>query len=266
MTWIQLFKSNSIESALKKRTKNYFHVDPILKGRQLKFVKNLFTMTKLPFVWDDKQIVKENNAHSPYHKLPKSIIKKEKQRFERIMKLRQGIASAKEKELKHRQDTLNKRNFRGINDVIKKTMPFMIKQTQVKLEGEIRASKSRKLVAEHIKEVPRMKNVDFGRRGQEKVKNLLEDKIMSVNTINDSLKQQQKAKQETKQKEEEKKKADAKADKRFKQNEPSTTISDKGANVSKGESKKSVDTKPKSANVPAKDKNNTSSSGTDADE
>jgi Txe/YoeB family toxin of Txe-Axe toxin-antitoxin module len=214
MTWIQLFKSNSIDAALQKRRKNYFHVDPILKGQHLKFVKNLFTMTKLPFVWDDKEIIKENNPISPYHKLPKSIIKTEKARFERILKLRQGIASAKEKELKYRQESLNKRTFRGINEVIKKTMPFMIKQTQIKLEGESRGGKSRKLVAEHVRDVPRLKNVDFGRRHQEKVKNLFEDNIMSANSITDNLKQNQKNKQEIKQKEVEKKKADTKLDKR----------------------------------------------------
>lgn len=214
MTWIQLFKSNSIEAALKKRRKNYFHVDPILKGKQLKFFKNLFTMTKLPFVWDDKEIIKENNPISPYHKLPKSIIKNEKARFERILKLRQGIASAKEKELKYRQETLNKRTFKGISDVIKKTMPFMIKQTQVKLQGEMRGGKSRKLVAEHVRDVPRLKNVDFGRREQEKIKNLFEDNIMSASTITDNLKQVQKSKQDLKQKEVEKKKTDAVFEKR----------------------------------------------------
>ncbi len=48
--------------------------------------------------------------------------------------------------------------------MIKKTMPFMIKQTKVKPQGEIRGGKSRKLVAEHVRHVPRLKNVDFGRR------------------------------------------------------------------------------------------------------
>jgi hypothetical protein len=244
MTWIQLFKSSSFEAALKKRRKNYFHVDPILKGKQLKFVKNLFNMTKLPFVWDDKEIVKENNPLSPYHKLPKSLVKKEKERYERILKLRQGIASAKEKELKYRQESINKRSFKGINEIIKKTMPFMIKQTQVRLEGEYRASKGRKLVAEHIKEIPRVKNVDFGRRGQEKVKNLLEDNIMSVNSINENLKQIQKNKQESKQKEEDKKKAEAKLDKNIKTNESSQATSYKSASGPVAQKNKEVKGKP----------------------
>ncbi len=83
-------------------------------------------MTKLRIVWDDKEIINENNPISPYHILPKSIIKNEKAICERILKLRQGIASAKEKKLKYRQETLNKRNFKGISDVIKKIMPYMI--------------------------------------------------------------------------------------------------------------------------------------------
>jgi len=261
MTWIQLFKSSSFEAALKKRRKNYFHVDPILKGKQLKFVKNLFNMTKLPFVWDDKEIVKENNPHSPYHKLPKSIVKKEKERYERILKLRQGIASAKEKELKYRQESLNKRSFKGINDIIKKTMPFMIKQTQVRLEGEFRTSKGRKLVAEHIKEIPRMKNVDFGRRGQEKVKNLMEDSIVSVNSINENLKQIQKNKQESKQKEEDKKKAEAKLDKNNKTNESNQSTPDKGASNSAQKNKEIKSKQEKTSN-----KTNVASSGSESEE
>jgi Txe/YoeB family toxin of Txe-Axe toxin-antitoxin module len=105
------------------------------------------------------------------------------------LKLRQGIASAQEKELKYRQETFNKRTFKSISDVIKKTMPFMIKQTQVKIQGEMRGGKSRKLVEDHVIDVPRLKNVDFGRREQEKVKNLLQDNIMSASTFTDNLKQ-----------------------------------------------------------------------------
>ncbi len=58
----------------------------------------------------------------------------------------------------------------------------------------MRGGKSRKLVAEHVRDVPRLKNIDFGRREQERVKNLFEDNIMSASPITDNLKQVQKNK------------------------------------------------------------------------
>jgi hypothetical protein len=173
--------------------KKLFHVDPLIKGFGLKKVKNVFRMTSLPFVWDKKEIIRENNPNSPYHKIPKGIEKSEKKRFERLLQLRTGIQTAKEKELKHRQDSLNKRPYRGFEKMIKLTMPFMIKQTSAKSGSDFGGkSKGRKMVAEFVKEVPKNKNIAFGRRNQERVKNLMEDKVLDVSIITDAQKNKQK--------------------------------------------------------------------------
>ena len=180
MPWTQLFKVKSFEQALKPR-KKLFHIDPILCGSGLNKVKRVFHMTDIPFVWDAKELIRDNNPNSPFHKFPKSIGKIERRYTERLMKLRTGIQTAKDKELKYRQESLNKRPYRGLEQLMKLTMPFMVKQTALKSEGDYGGKvKSRKMVAEFVKEVPKNKNITFGRRNQERVKNLMEDKIIDT--------------------------------------------------------------------------------------
>ena len=183
MPWTQLFKVNSFEAALKKR-KGLFTIDPILAGNKLSKVKKVFKMTQIPFVWDPREILRQNNHNSPYNKFPKGIAKEEKRIYERLLTLRNGIAQAKEKELKYRQESLNKRPYKGMERLIKLTMPFMIKQTSLKPEASIGGrARSRKMVGEFVKEVPRNKNIAFGRRNQERIKNLMEDKVLDTSNI-----------------------------------------------------------------------------------
>lgn len=190
MPWTQLFKVKSFEEALKPR-RNLFHIDPILKGANLHKVKKVFKMTEIPFVWDPKELIRDNNPNSPYHKLPKSIGKIERKYQDRVIKLRSGIMLAKEKELKYRQESLNKRPYRGMEQLIKLTMPFMVKQTAMKAVGDYAGKvRSRKMVAEFVKEVPKNKNISFGRRNQERVKNLMEDKVIDTANVLESQKKQ----------------------------------------------------------------------------
>jgi hypothetical protein len=190
MPWTQLFKVKSFEQALKPR-RNLFHIDPILTGASLHKVKKVFKMTEIPFVWDAKELIRDNNPNSPYHKFPKSIGKIERKYQDRVIKLRSGIMLAKEKELKYRQESLNKRPYRGMEQLIKLTMPFMVKQTAMKAEGDFGGKvRSRKMVAEFVKEVPKNKNISFGRRNQERVKNLMEDKVIDTGNVLESQRKQ----------------------------------------------------------------------------
>lgn len=195
MPWTQLFKVNNFSQAFAKRRKGVFHVDPIIPKRKMYKIRGVFRMVDIPFIYKEKEIMRENNANSPYHKFPKGVLKKERAWMERVLKIRQGIESAKEKELKHRQESLNKRPYRGVNELIKKTMPFLLKQTQMKVEGDVFRKKSTKMVSDFVKEVPKMKNQGYGRRVQERVKNLMDDKILDTSTIIEAQKKSQREKQ-----------------------------------------------------------------------
>lgn len=178
MSWIQLFKVKSFEDALKKRTKGVFHVDPILKGNKLRQVVKVFDMVKLPFVFKEKLALKENNPNSPYHKFPKGIAKKNKQYIERVLKIRQGIITSREKEIKWRNENLQSRPVKGMDLFIKSAMPYIIKQAAVTRIGEAYKAR-RKTVSEFVRDVPKLKDPEFNRRAQEKYKILVENDLIA---------------------------------------------------------------------------------------
>jgi hypothetical protein len=195
MVWTNLFKAKSFDKALKPR-KKLFHIDPLIHGKGLQQVKQVFRMVDLPFVWSEKEILRENNPNSCYHKFPRHFERDENKKAERIAKLRAGLASAKEKELKYRQDRLNKRHLAGMFNLFKLTMPFMIKQQSTKLDADVPKKKTRKMLSDYVKEVPKNKtNITFGRRSQEKVKNLMVDGVIDVTGINEANKQRQRDQQ-----------------------------------------------------------------------
>ena len=67
----------------------------------------------------------------------------------------------------------------------------MVKQTAMKAVGDYAGKvRSRKMVAEFVKEVPKNKNISFGRRNQERVKNLMEDKVIDTANVLESQKKQ----------------------------------------------------------------------------
>jgi hypothetical protein len=187
MSWIQLFKVNSFEQALAKRKKRVFHVDPILKGRPLRHVIKVFNMVDMPFVWKEKCILRENNRNSPYHKFPRGVQKRESKYIERVLKLRQGIITAKEKELKWRQEYLQKRPLKGIDLFIKSVMPYFIKQSPLLMQ-ESGEKRKRKAVSEFVKDVPKLKSPEFNRREQEKYKVMVINEVVGPDTLTNSKK------------------------------------------------------------------------------
>jgi hypothetical protein len=194
MVWTNLFKAKSFDKALKPR-KRLFHIDPLIHGKGLQQVKQVFRMVELPFVWSEKEILRDNNHKSCYHKFPKNFARIENRKAERIAKLRAGLESSKEKELKYRQDRLNKRYLRGMFNLFKLTMPYMIKQQAVKHDLDVPKQKSRKMLSDYVKEVPKNKTIMFGRRNQEQVKNLMVDGVIDVSGITAANKKRQREQQ-----------------------------------------------------------------------
>jgi hypothetical protein len=227
MSWIQLFKVTSFGKALKMRRSGIFPAPPLLHGHPLNKVKKVFSDCEIPFYFHKKKAQGLNNIDSPYHKLPKGIAKDEQRYAERVLKLRQGLANAKEKELKWRQEYLNRRPYKGVNELIKKIMPFVIKQQAIKLdEDRRRGGGGRKMVSEHVKGVPRGQKT-MTKSKKEVVKVMMDNKIISPTMLTAmakgksltskkgiSDKQKDKKEQETKaleqKKREEQKKKDAK--------------------------------------------------------
>lgn len=178
MSWLKLFRFGSFESAMASTRKNNFHVEPALKGLGLTKVKHVFKMVNVPFVFRDKDALNEHNMKSPYHKFPRGIEKRERAYVQRVAKIRAGIASSMERELKYRQESLNKRPYKGINELIKKTMPFLIKQTTFKAEDRGGRSNTRKIVPDSVKGVPKG-NVSMTRKSKEQLKNMMDDGIIT---------------------------------------------------------------------------------------
>jgi hypothetical protein len=260
MGWTNLFKANSIEQTLMKRKKGVFHVDPMLTGQNLRNVIKVFRMVELPFVWKEKEILRENNPNSPFHKMPKSVFKKERAHLERVLKLRNGIAAAKEKELKFRQESLNKRPYKGFNDLLKKNLPFLLKPQRFNLDAEVRVKKSSKMVSDFVKEVPKVKSNQFGRKGQEKVKNLMEDKIVDsgfILSINKNVQRERQIEKDQRVKEDEKKKADEKTKKYAEIQDKANKEFDKSTSTTSTTTSKTVNNEKKN------NKDNSSSSGDD---
>jgi hypothetical protein len=216
MTFLELFRTKSFPIALATRKSKYFNVDPILKGKELRNIKDMFNMVDLPFIYDDKEVVKTNNMNSPYHKRPKSLEKKEKNIIKKVAKVRIGLFNAKEKELKWRQESLNKRKYRGICGMLKKIMPFMIKQEAGPKAIGPGGPKSRKIVAESVKGVPKVGKF-VRRKSKEQFKELMDSNLVDVTMMNNT---QQEAANEKNQK---KQVAQSKKDKRFKAPEDEAT-------------------------------------------
>jgi hypothetical protein len=211
MTFLEFFRTKDFPTALAKRRSKFFHIDPILKGKELRQVKTMFHMTQVPFIYDDKEVIVENNMKSPYHKRPKGLDKFERAYLKRVANIRIGLFNAKEKELKWRQESLNKRKYKGIADMLKKIMPFMIRQRDQAKNKAIAGgpSKSRKQVAESVKGVPKGHKTTR-RKTKEQMKELIDSDIVDMSSMTNQKKE------EANQKNKEKQQTEKKKDQRFK--------------------------------------------------
>lgn len=212
MVWTKLFKVNSFEKGLKP-TKKLFHIDPLFHGKGLRQVKKVFKMVDLPFVWCQKEIMKENNIKSCYNNFPKKYDKREAERYEKIAKLRGALEISEVKGNKYRQERLDKRAMGGLYGDIVEFLPHLLKlEKQIKQVKPIDGAPSEEkrkfnsMVANHIKDIPKSKLIKFGRKEKEMTKNLMEDTIVDITKVEETNKEQQREsqlKRDQKKKEEE---------------------------------------------------------------
>lgn len=183
MTWVKFFRAKSIEQALSKQKKGDIYLNPLIKGGDRLFLKRMFSLAQTRFVFDTSLKRIGNNMDSPFHKFPKGIKKEENLLYKRITKVRMGIINAKEKELKWRQEFINKRKYRGLPQVIRGIMPTLIKQSTIKTErGAGSGGNARKVIAESVKGVPKVQK-DTTRKQKEHFKNFMDDSIISQKVV-----------------------------------------------------------------------------------
>jgi len=184
MTWVKFFRAKSIETALSSQRKGNIHINPLIKGANRLLLKHMFNLSQTRFSFDSSLKRIGNNMDSPFHKFPKGIKKQENLLYKRITKVRLGIINAKEKELKWRQDFINKRKYRGIPAMIRGIMPTLIKQSAIKTERSGGAGQnSRKVIAESVKGVPKVQK-DTTRKQKEHFKNFIDDAVISAKVVN----------------------------------------------------------------------------------
>jgi len=187
MTWVKFFRAKSIEAALNKEKKGNIYLNPLIRGGDRLFLKRMFNLAQTRFVFDPSLKRIGNNMDSPFHKFPKGIRKEENLLYKRITKVRLGLINAKEKELKWRQDFINKRKYRGFPQVIRGIMPTLIKQSNVKNERSGGSGgNARKVIAESVKGVPKVQK-DTTRKQKEHFKNFMDDAVISQKVVSNMI-------------------------------------------------------------------------------
>jgi hypothetical protein len=187
MTWVKFFRCKSIEQSLKRTKKGDIFINPLMRGNNKLQLKQMFNIAKTRFIFDENMKKFGNNMDSPFHKFPRGIQKEENQLYKRITKIRLGLINSKEKELKWRQDFINKRPYRGTPQMIRGIMPSLIKQSNVKTERFMGGGQSnKKVIAESVKGVPKVQK-DVTRKSKEHFKNLMDDSVISSKTVSNMI-------------------------------------------------------------------------------
>lgn len=211
MTWVKFFRGKSIEQAMQKTKKGDIFVNPILRGNNKLQLKQMFNIAQTRFIFGENLKRFGNNMDSPFHKFPTGIKKQENQLYKRITKIRIGLINSKEKELKWRQDFMNKRGYKGTPQMIRGIMPSLIKQSNVKAEKGFSSGQSnKKVIAESVKGVPKVQK-DVTRKSKEHFKNFMDDSVISSKIVSNMI--SQRSKKQTEKLEALRKKADDKKEK-----------------------------------------------------
>ena len=182
MVWSRLFKIKSIEEAMRPTLVDNYWRKAQLGGRNLAMIRKIFSYSKLPFIYDKRYVNKINNKISPYHKFPKSYSKHENYVLSRMSRMKIALANSKEREIKVRQDNLNKRKLGGFDKVMKDLMPMFIKpQKDIKIKDDDK-KRSKKKVSDYLKGVPSGK-VGTTKKNKEKIKNFMLDGHMKAEDL-----------------------------------------------------------------------------------
>jgi hypothetical protein len=182
MTWLELFRTKNFKTAFASRRNGNKHMNPILQAKARRHIRYLFESVNLPFIYREKSIIGGNNMNSPYHNVPKGIAKRETALLKRYAKVRIGLFNSMEKEHKYRQEIVNKRKYTGLCDLLKKVMPFVVKQQSNKNKGE-GGSRKGKLVSESIKGVPKAHS-SARRSTKEQMKELMDSELVDTSLLN----------------------------------------------------------------------------------
>jgi len=182
MVWTRLFKIKSIEEAMLPKLVNNYYRKPIIAGKSLAKVRKVFSYARLPFIYQKQYVNKINNPISPYHKFPKKFGMRETAVIAKMSKLKISLANSMEREIKVRQEQLNKRKLKGMDQILKELMPFFIKPQKVVKIQDDEKKKSRKKVAEYLKGVPKG-NIGTSRKLHEKMKNYMIEGYVAAEDI-----------------------------------------------------------------------------------
>jgi hypothetical protein len=186
MVWLRLFKESSLDAGMKYRKcipkfllkEGQVRVRPFNLKDRLR-IRWVFNMCKLQFYFRKQDII--SNPLSPYHKLPKGILKKEKKSLARICKLREGISQALDKTEKHRQDAFNRKKLTGLDKQMADAQIFLAGKNVATVTEQLTTSEilNKFMASENRRDKKRMESAhtkgvrsshDLGRFQREKLK------------------------------------------------------------------------------------------------
>ncbi len=196
MVWLRLFKEKTLDAGMKYRKcipkyllkEGKTRVRPFNLRDRLQ-IRWVFNMCKLQFYFRKLDIIA--NPLSPFHKLPKGILKKEKKALTRICKLREGISIALEKTEKHRQDTFNKKKLTGLDKQMSDAQIFLAGKSVSTVTEQLTASEiiSKFQASENRRDKKKMESAhtkgvrsshDIGRFQREKLKHFADLGYLSL--------------------------------------------------------------------------------------
>lgn len=122
--WTRLFAHNSLKEAFLPKFVKGKWIKPGLSGRYKQILRNEFRIAGVPWVIDPAkaQPLPKNN---PRNKKPKGHKKNDLKIF-KLEKIKRALMASDEAMLKYRQERLNNRRLKGMDDLVSRTLPYWI--------------------------------------------------------------------------------------------------------------------------------------------
>jgi hypothetical protein len=124
MVWLKLFRVKSFEAG-RKPGYTIFGIKkpPLIDGPGKRKIRWVFNATGLQHFYNKRDIL--CNHLSPYHKLPKSLLMKERYRIYQTYKYRAALQAAIEKTEKFRRDRKAKLKIKGLDRDMQNAFTFL---------------------------------------------------------------------------------------------------------------------------------------------
>jgi hypothetical protein len=116
--WTRLIYLN-LNTAFKVQREGKRHLSPALRAKYRRYLTNEFRKVDLPIFFNPPK----TNENNQYQKKPKAKKYDLNARRDREDRIRQAILKADDELLKHRQNFLNNRRYRGVDRMMQEVFP-----------------------------------------------------------------------------------------------------------------------------------------------